>query len=414
MIFRTMKKILFTLVTIVTLLSCGKEKVEWIQLEDFTALDPTTCFIPYAVYDDDLKDSFAGTKTTSVTIAQMGQEFLSRYLSGKVRSYCGTYMGENEHGEPVRMSGRIIVPTNKKVSRILLLSHYTITDDASAPSNALPFEAVFAPQGLAIIAADYLGYGLTKNMMHPYLIPDQAARDVVNMYFAALPFLEAIGAKPKHDDILLMGYSQGGAMTMAVQTLLEQCFPETKIRLNMSGAGPHDLCLTYDKMVEEDYAMIPVVIPMVLRTMKYSCGLDRVDLKDYIKPEYLDNLEKWIDSKAYSADAITEMLGTHKLSKILTPSAMNKVSPAMEDMYLAMKEQSILYPENFMMPQAPVYLFHSMDDETVPFENSVELLDYIQGISDVYYNFGHYGGHVDGMIRFIQGCLDLLEEKGDI
>lgn len=411
-----MKKILILIATLLVFHACGKEQVEWVQLEDYSSLDPETAFVPYAVHDDEPMPQLPeeDTKASTFTAAQMTQKLLASFSARKIRSYCGSYMGTDLEGNPVRLSGRIVIPVDKKVTRIVLVSHYTITDDLSAPSNTLPLEAVLASKGLAIIDADYLGYGLSKDRVHPYLIPRQAVSDVISMYFAALPFLEAIGVTPQYKDIFLMGYSQGGAVTMSVLSKLELGYPEVKIRLAMCGAGPYDLCLTYDKMVEQDFTSIPVVIPMIIRSMKTSCHLDRLRLEDYIQPAVMDKLWEWIDSKAYSTGQIRKMLGMQKLSDIMTPQAMNKVSPAMEDLYLAMMEQSVLYPESFLMPQAPLYLFHSMDDNTVPFGNSEKLLDSIQGHCDVYYNFGHYGSHSMGMLRFLACCMDLLEQKGDI
>mgnify|MGYP002623460755 CR=1 FL=1 len=411
-----MKKILILLASLLVLFACGKEKVEWVQLEDYSSLDPETAFIPYAVYDNEPMPPIApeDTKTTTFTASQMAQKLLASYSARKIRSYCGSYMGTDLNNNPVRLSGRIVIPADKKVSRIVLVSHYTMTDNPSVPSNALPLESVLAARGLAVIDADYLGYGLSKDWMHPYLIPEQAVKDVIGMYFAALPFMEAIGASPQFEDIFLMGYSQGGAVTMSVLNKLGLDYPEVPVRLVMSGAGPYDLCLTYDKMVERDYCTIPVVIPLIIRSMKYFCHLDRLHLEDYMQADVIDNLWAWIDCKAYSTSQIRAMLGMQKLSDIMTPKAMNKVSPAMEDLYLAMMEQSVLYPGNFLLPQAPLYLFHSMDDDTVPFGNSEELLDRIQGYCDVYYNFGHYGSHKMGMLRFLSCCLDLLEQKGDI
>ena len=411
-----MKKILILLALLPVLLACGKEKVEWVQLEDYSSLDPQTAFVPYAVYDDEPMPRLPeeDTKATTFTASQMTQKLLSSFSSRKIRSYCGSYMGTDLEGNPVRLSGRIVIPADKKVTRILLVSHYTITENASVPSNALPLEAVLASKGLAVIDADYLGYGLSKAWVHPYLIPRQAVSDIIGLYFAALPFLDAIGATPQNEDIFLLGYSQGGAVTMSVLNKLELDYPEVKIRLAMCGAGPYDLCLTYDKMVEQDFTSIPVVIPLLIRSMKSACRLDRLHLEDYIQPAVMDKLWEWIDSKAYSTGQIRTMLGMQKLSDIMTPEAMNKVSPAMEDLYLAMMEQSVLYPESFLMPQTPLYLFHSMDDNTVPFGNSEKLLNTIQGYCDVYYNFGHYGSHSMGMLRFLACCMDLLEQKGDI
>ena len=51
-------------------------------------------------------------------------------------------------------------------------------------------------------------------------------------------------------------------------------------------------------------------------------------------------------------------------------------------------------------PRAPVYIFHSMDDNTVPFVNALKAEEYFKG-NDITYDFDHYGNHQAGAVKFI-------------
>ena len=51
-------------------------------------------------------------------------------------------------------------------------------------------------------------------------------------------------------------------------------------------------------------------------------------------------------------------------------------------------------------PESPVYLYHSRQDDTVPFENSLKAVDYFKQ-QDIRCNFGDYGAHTMGCLRFI-------------
>ena len=62
------------------------------------------------------------------------------------------------------------------------------------------------------------------------------------------------------------------------------------------------------------------------------------------------------------------------------------------------------------MPEAPVYILHSMDDETVPFKNATNAKAK-WSYSNITYNFGHYGGHVLTCLRFISSVQSLLEQE---
>ena len=70
------------------------------------------------------------------------------------------------------------------------------------------------------------------------------------------------------------------------------------------------------------------------------------------------------------------------------------------------------------MPQAPVYMLHSIDDETVTFLNATNARTRWSD-ANITYNFGHYGGHVKTCLRFILTVQTLLaleqqEEKKNL
>ena len=69
---------------------------------------------------------------------------------------------------------------------------------------------------------------------------------------------------------------------------------------------------------------------------------------------------------------------------------------ATAQLYRALMFNSIL----FFTPRSPVYIFHSMDDNTVPFVNATKAEEYFKG-KDVTYDFDHYGNHQAGAVKFI-------------
>ncbi|MCF0176776.1 MAG: hypothetical protein HUJ94_08050 [Bacteroidales bacterium] len=393
--------------------SCWHISEEWVNFDDWSSLDPTKCFVPFSTSVEELDDAFveeAVTKTTSCNVAELSKEFISNTGTRHARSYCGTYMSIDENGDPIRLSGRIILPRNGKVSRIMLVSHFTIGSNTEAPSVSFPMEGLFSGWGVAVICPDYLGYGVSSDRIHPYLCSNLTARNVVDMYFAALPFLEHLGSKPEYDDIFLFGYSQGGATTLAVQRLLEQSYTDTRIRLNMAGGGPYDICATYDNLIETDDTDYPCAIPMIIQGMNVGEHLD-LDYSQFFKPRMMDNLDLWVNSKTYCMDDVTELIGSNRVSDIMTELAMNKVSDNMDKLYLAMLDNSVV---TYFYPEAPMYIFHSMDDNVVPYENMVSLRNELDENANVIYNVGKYGPHRLGFVRFLTTCIGLLESRGDI
>lgn len=414
---------------ILALTSCTLSKTEWVALEDYSDLDPKSSFIPYSseVTDCDgqaiLNGHLVGgetvqevieqeeTKTTHIGGAALMKAVISSWKSSKIRSYSGTYYSTDQDNNRVLLSGRIILPADGKVSRIMLVSHYTIGADFEAPSNEVPLESIYAAHGIAVLESDYIGYGASANRVHPYLCAKLTARNVVDMYFAALPFLKKIGCSPKYDDIFLLGYSQGGATTMSVAHDLEWNYPDVKIRLAMCGGGPYDVCATYDTLIDNDFTDYPSAIPMIIQGFNVGAGLG-LDYSDFFLPKMLENMDEWLNSKKYPMAEITRMMGTKRLSDIMTEKARNKSEDMMTDLYKAMLDNSVI---SFPTPDCPIYLFHSYDDNVVPYINAMSETAQLDATSsNVIYNTGHYGNHVAGCLRFLFCCMDLMKTHGDL
>ena len=424
---------IFLAILVGVLSGCRHMEEKWVDLGDYSQLDPRTCFIPFSSENKDLTEetindcylpggvtfgeamdeetSNGSTRTSSFSAIGYTKELLSWLDNNSSISYCGTYESVDKDGEPIRLSGRIILPKDGNVSRIMVVNHFTIGSYRESPSKSFPIEGMFASRGLAVIVPDYLGFGVTSDKIHPYLNSYLTARNVVDMYFAALPFLEHLNIKPKNDDIFIYGYSQGGAVALAVQRYFELLHPDVKIRLVIAGGGPYDIPANYDKMIETDNTEYPCVIPMVIQGLADSNGLD-IDYAEYFSPLMMQNLDEWINSKKYTVDEISAKAGSRKVSILLTEKAMNKVTDKMSELYLAMYENSMT---NDFYPKAPIYMFHSMEDDVVPFVNATIMSYYLsaQG-ANAEYNFGEYGIHRKACIRFIMTVLQLLKDKGDI
>ena len=105
------------------------------------------------------------------------------------------YSTTDGRGRPIKASGLISVPVKAPgaPSPVLSYQHATLFKDARAPSNhAVPSElaVVLASLGYIVVAADYVGYGVSRGALHPYLLAEPSAA-------AVLDFLES--GKPNID-----------------------------------------------------------------------------------------------------------------------------------------------------------------------------------------------------------------------
>ena len=385
---------------------------------------PNNCYLPdgtpvneymqSAVSDQQSeKDGRLIRKTTGTTGAGFLQELLKWSNQNKIIEVVGTYPSTDIDGNPITLSGKVMLPKNGAPKRMILVSHYTVCSNAEAPSNCFSLEGVLVNSGYGLIIPDYIGYGVTAKEVHPYLVMAVTAHNVVDMYLAVKPWLEAIGRKADDPSLDLMGYSQGGATTMEVQYLIETDYSDEDdidhITLHrvFAGGGPYDVQATYERFVTTDTAGYPVAVPLVLQGMIKGDKLD-IEISDMMQPWLCEHMDEWINSKRFTSAQINKMIGTKVTHKLLTAEAMEQTSEKVAELYKAMTLNSIIAYD--WEPKAPVYMMHSMDDETVPYTNATRARSHWKD-ANITYNFGHYGGHVLTCLRFIYTVQELLAKE---
>ena len=354
-------------------------------------------------------------RASSTTINNVAQQLFDFSKMSTAVELSGVYMSEDINGDPIMLSGKVILPAKGPIKRYILVSHYTSASNAEAPSNIFSLEGMLVKLGYALIIPDYIGYGVTAHLVHPYLVMDVTARNVLDMYLAVVPFLEQAGCAPENDDIYLMGYSQGGATTMAVQHLIEH-HSDTKIKIRrvFAGGGPYDVKATYDRFVETNVAMYPCAVPIMMQGMVVGNHLD-LDMQKMMAPYIYENLDEWVNSKRYTTGQINDLLGTRVTSELLTPLGMDRTSLEVSELYKAMVNNSILTYS--WTPRAPVFMMHSIDDDVVPYDNAIRAKTKWKD-ANIQYSLGHFGGHVATCMRFIYTVQTLLindekEENGN-
>ncbi len=389
------------------------------RLTDLNGGIPADCYLPGGERVNDWQgDEHEGARqpkrTSGTTVAGFASALLNQMNSSSVVELSGIYTSIDQNYDLITLSGKVLLPANGKFKRYILVSHYTIGSNKEAPSNCFPLEGLLCSMGYAVICPDYIGYGVTADKVHPYLVMELTATNVVDMYIAVRKYFDAAGLHPEYDDIYLMGYSQGGATTMAVEYWIEELvnqYPvdglgEIKIRRVFAGGGPYDIKSTYDRFVQTNCADYPVAVPLVLQGMIAGNGLD-LKMETIMQKWLCDNIDEWVNSKKYTTAEMNALIGTKVTSDMLTPTGMNVQSKEVSELYKAMVQNSVV--SYAWQPQAPVYILHSMDDETVTYLNATNAKQR-WGTANIEYNFGHYGGHVTTCIRFILTVKSLLEQ----
>ena len=395
-----MKKWIFFSLAAIFMAACQKPKIEIVDFDTFhvTSVKNSEVIIDGAL-NPEIRTMELGNeeaKVASVSMADLVENLVETMKSNKIIQVAGTYTGHDVDGSPLTLSGKVLLPAKGKIKNMVIVSHWTIGANRECPSESFQLEGILASKGYAVVMADYIGYGVTANRIHPYMHMESTARSVVDMALAVKPYLSASGREPESNEVILVGYSQGGSTTLGVMDILQDEYrTEFPIAMVYAGGGPYDMAATFDVAILEDKTGIPCAIPMIVQGVNEGEDLD-LNLSDFFQPILMEHLDEWVNSKRYSVAEINSLLNAKKVSDLMTDVGRDKQNPQTARLYRALMFNSIL----FFTPRSPVYLFHSMDDNTVPFTNALKAEQYFKG-KDVTYDFDHYGNHQSGAVKFI-------------
>ena len=310
------------------------------------------------------------------------------------------YWSETPSGDSLLVSGMVYLPNQRTLKGIVIANHYTIGSDAESPSRSVAMEKLFAMKGYAVIMPDYVGYGVSSHMIHPYLHWRSAAQTAVDLLECMPELLHYYGYSCP-SSVIVEGYSQGAAVAVGVVRLLEEykeslSYPIEEVYL-YAGAGPYDPAATYDVCLETDTMGIPAAIPMIVIGLNDSYSLE-LPIKDMFLEPLASNYLDWVGSKQYSITQIGKMIGTKCVRKILSPIALDTTQMATQRLYSALQANSHI---GSSIP-CRAYFFHSTEDDMVPIVNSTKLAAAMPESGNVLYDFGEYGSHMEASLRFMQ------------
>ena len=264
-----------------------------------------------------------------------------------VSSYRITYTTTDKHGAEVTASGLISVPVKPagQPSPVLGYQHATTFHDAQAPSNRVePFEPplVLASLGYIVVSPDYVGFGASKGIEHPYLTAEPTARAIIDMQVAALHWRRQNGVADNRQ-LFLAGYSEGGYATMAAHRALHLSDHALKAHLQATvpGAGPYDVQATLDAQLERVRALIPV-------------------WGHLLTPGRL----------ATASDGVRAELRRLLMRQLVPEDGDVRYQTLFMDRYLADDRAAIAAQHSVHLgwaPSVPVHLFHGPGDLTVPY-----------------------------------------------
>lgn len=326
-----------------------------------------------------------------------------------------TYTTTGPDGASVTASGVVAMPAGTtSYDHLLSIQHGTL-DMEEAPSLQLfYYEMMPVVSGHVVVMADYLGYGAsqTADRQHPYLHARLTGTACADMIEAAREYLRSKSIAEENDALELLGYSQGGQATVATQLELESRGWTGRIRKVWAGGGPYDLETLLQAFLNDDG--IPDTyprsgyLPYLIRGMAYGEGLTVSDENLYAPAVIEEGL-----NKLFSICPLSEWhaaLGTD-ITRVLHPDFF--AAPDFNGnadvlaIVSALRKNSLVNAST--APQATVSLYHSPQDDFVPYSNvvSAHALWTNSTLTDL-----SMPGHVMGGMEFMLRYMGLWEIVG--
>lgn len=268
-------------------------------------------------------------------------------------------------GQQISASGAIVIPICPQIAPgIVSFQHGTMFADSDTPSDANSDELPFFNEYILFIP-DYIGYGASKDIVHPYFIFQTSAVAVIDMIKAGKKYLDDNHVPYDTDKLFLSGHSEGGYVTVAVQKELEiNPVIGLKITASAPSAGPYDVELVGKLIFQNNTYPSPSYLLLILTAYNDYYNWQR-PATDFFQIPY-SYFAKSLLSGNLNEDEINQELTTN-LTLLMDSTFLNNFR---DDGETEFKQMLILNSVNNWATKTPTRLYHGTSDNLVPFEIS--------------------------------------------
>jgi pimeloyl-ACP methyl ester carboxylesterase len=194
-------------------------------------------------------------------------------------------------------SGLVCIPDGSGTYPILSFQNGTNTVYANAPSvssNGLTSQLItgFTTAGFVMVLPDYIGFGASKEVFHPYLHKESTVTPILDLFRA----VKEMSSKTELNlrlsrDLYLMGYSQGGLSTLQLQNAIETSYSsEFSLKAAGCGAGPYNLPALTEIVVSSSTFPQPYYIAYLMKGFK-SAGAITNPYSDIFNEPYASRID---------------------------------------------------------------------------------------------------------------------------
>lgn len=334
--------------------------------------------------------------------------------------YTYSYRSKDAQGGDVWLSGVVAWKQGAAPKAILLVAHPTIASDKECPSRSgFGLDLLAAGGSPLLIIPDYMGFGASKERVHPYLNHDLCALHCIDALKAGYKvFKEQSGTELAPDwKLISCGFSQGGGVALAVHKWMDRhpaLASEWHFAQSLCASGPYDPVATVDKYFEQN-TCYPQAVLYTLNAMRdaYPKTLGKYRVEDFFSDAYnarratVDRLMETKDADPSEAiyravyEGVADAPPYVRMSDLCSAAMLDPNSPLRKDFYKCLEKHNLT---KGWKPRHKIRLYHSTKDDVVAYENAEHLK---QAFGDmVELETGDADGHAASYAPF----LSLLQE----
>ena len=317
-------------------------------------------------------------------------------------------------GKEVIASGIVSLPNENMLFPIVSFQNGTNTCNQNAPSESIneglfPVFTSLAGNGYIIAIPDYIGFGSTDSIIHPYLHKQSSNNAIIDMILAVEEMVSKGNVDAGYsDNLYLMGYSQGGWASMsALHELETNAYGTGRLVAVAAGAGAYDLMGVAQFIMGSEIYISSYFFPYFIESRRQNGILDGAPALFYKEP-YATRIPDLFDGTYCGSELSTQLNDT--ISRLFSDRLLSGLvnDADFKDLKNELTINSVL-PWN---TKVPVRLFHSKGDKTVPYEQSQNLYDgFIENYpeSNKYVNLNVIEGNIDHNEAIMEWGIDAFK-----
>jgi hypothetical protein len=346
-----------------------------------TILFAVACFSAHLSAQTLVSATPLGTKTQAQLLAQFNN---LPFIQFGATYYRVLYTTTDVQGMPDTASGLLVLPNNpNRVYPRLVYQHGTSGSKQDVPSINITTNGegqlglLFAGLGYIAVLPDYLGLGNVSRGFHPYVHAASEASAAIDMLSAVDQYC-AENQIAFNEQLFVTGYSQGGHAAMALHRAIEQQ-PDLNLKVTAAApmSGPYSISKVMRQLIlSDDIYFYPAYIPNTALSYQTVYGNLFQNITDIFKPAYASLIDQFYQNQIPLSELNEQLIakliveeGASRPFRMLQPAIVEAISNDLEHPINKALADNNTY--NDWLPQAPMRLFYCMNDDQVPFANSL-------------------------------------------